>query len=530
MTTSQQRAALAALDQARPAIGRLDLSRDPEDLAADIIEGWQAAETALRALIGSASLSGQPLIREVRQRELLTLDQAHALVEFSAAHERAQRTDYRPTSCGHWRRREPATSSSRQRFGRSAPRRRRCRLPPLPRPRRRLRPQTARVSGRRDDGADFRSSRSSAFSSCSAGIGGGIYYFTAGRSGGALEQGIAAYACRAITRRRATRSREAIRDDPKDADPHIYLGRMAREEGDANTAVRELQTAIQLEPNNATAQREMGAHLLAQATGTAERRQPSWRAAVAESRAQLLRARGAARSEPTRLRRATSGACSCASVACRRRTTSCSAPGPGAWTAMSTASDAGPAGAGGASAGAVIELSHVSKTYAPRFGRSARALDDVSFELRLARSRESPGRRAPERPTLLALVARPRAADQRHACASTASSRGGSSSARASRTRRSRSRCRRAGASPTRSRGSRCCPAFALRDTRSASMPSCASSGSHDERRARLKSLSPRCARPLRARPGDSRRPSRHRARRAAGWARARSRSSCCAI
>ena len=60
---------------------------------------------------------------------------------------------------------------------------------------------------------------------------------------------------------------QAVKDDPKDADPHIYLGRMARDEGDAATAVRELQTAISLEPNNATAQREMGAHLLAQATG-----------------------------------------------------------------------------------------------------------------------------------------------------------------------------------------------------------------------------------------------------------------------
>lgn len=48
---------------------------------------------------------------------------------------------------------------------------------------------------------------------------------------------------------------------------------------------------------------------------------------------------------------------------------------------MPTASDAGPAGAGGASAGAVIELSHVSKTYAPRFRRPARALDDVSFRV-----------------------------------------------------------------------------------------------------------------------------------------------------
>jgi Flp pilus assembly protein TadD len=98
------------------------------------------------------------------------------------------------------------------------------------------------------------------------GIGGGIWYFTAGRSPAALDKGIAAYTA---GNRIAARNEfaQAIRDDPKDADPHIYLGRMARDEGDATTAVRELQTAIQLEPNNATAQREMGAHLLAQASG-----------------------------------------------------------------------------------------------------------------------------------------------------------------------------------------------------------------------------------------------------------------------
>jgi len=48
---------------------------------------------------------------------------------------------------------------------------------------------------------------------------------------------------------------------------------------------------------------------------------------------------------------------------------------------MPTASDAGPAGAGGSAAGAVIELSHVTQTFAPRFGRPARALDDVSFRV-----------------------------------------------------------------------------------------------------------------------------------------------------
>ena len=266
MTTSQQRAALAALDQARPAIGRLDLSRDPEDVAADIIEGWQAAETALRALIGSASLSGQPLIREVRQRELLTLDQAHALVEFSAAHDRAQRTEYRPTGADvngtrtGFQQLEAALKQERQ-----AP-------PPLAgasavaaasastvsaaapaafptTPRRRGFPLIALIG----------------ILAVLGGLGTGGFFLMRNRSGGALEAGKTAYSSGNKVAARNSFA-EAIRKDPKDADPHIYLARMAREEGDANTAVRELQTAIQLEPNNALAQREMGSHLLTQAT------------------------------------------------------------------------------------------------------------------------------------------------------------------------------------------------------------------------------------------------------------------------
>jgi cytochrome c-type biogenesis protein CcmH/NrfG len=267
VTTSQQRAALAALDQARPAIGRLDLSRDPEDLAADIIEGWQAAESALRSLIGSASLSGQPLIREVRQRDLLTLDQAHALVEFSAAHERAQRTDYRPSNGD--------IGAARTGFQQLEAALRQERVAPPP-----PAPAAAPVGGAVPTTPDPvvapfpGAGRRRGFPLIAligllvllSGVGGGIYYFTAGRSANALQAGIAAYSA---GDRNGARNHfaQAIKDDPKDADPHIYLGRMARDEGDAAAAVRELQTAISLEPNNATAQREMGAHLLAQATG-----------------------------------------------------------------------------------------------------------------------------------------------------------------------------------------------------------------------------------------------------------------------
>ena len=248
-------------------MGRLDLARDPEDLAADIIEGWQAAETALRSLIGSASLSGQPLIREVRQRELLTLDQAHALVEFSAAHERAQRTDYRPSNT------DIAAARTGYQQLEAALRQERSAPPPSA-----ATAPIAAAPAAAAPAADVPvfpgAGRRRGFPLIAligllvllAGIGGGIYYFTAARSGDAIQRGVAAYNAgnRTVARNEFA---QALRDDPKDADPHIYLGRMAREEGDAATAVRELQAAIQLEPNNATAQREMGAHLLAQATG-----------------------------------------------------------------------------------------------------------------------------------------------------------------------------------------------------------------------------------------------------------------------
>src|SRR3954470_20714669 len=97
MTAGSQRAALDAIHSARPIIARLSMARDSEDLAADLIEAWTATETGLRSLIRGSSLTGQMLIRELRQRHFLSLDQANALAEFHAARERAARVDYKPT-------------------------------------------------------------------------------------------------------------------------------------------------------------------------------------------------------------------------------------------------------------------------------------------------------------------------------------------------------------------------------------------------------------------------------------------------
>ncbi len=97
MTAGSQRAALDAIHSARPIIARLSMARDSEDLAADLIEAWTATETGLRSLVGGSSLTGQMLIRELRQRHFLSLEQANALAEFHAARERAARVDYKPT-------------------------------------------------------------------------------------------------------------------------------------------------------------------------------------------------------------------------------------------------------------------------------------------------------------------------------------------------------------------------------------------------------------------------------------------------
>src|SRR5689334_3887199 len=92
-----QAAALASLNGSRPVLAHFDQPRSAEDLAADIIDLWSGVEAALQTLVGNSSLSGQQLIRAVRQAELVTLDQAHSLLEFLAARDRANRTSYKPT-------------------------------------------------------------------------------------------------------------------------------------------------------------------------------------------------------------------------------------------------------------------------------------------------------------------------------------------------------------------------------------------------------------------------------------------------
>jgi Flp pilus assembly protein TadD len=253
MNEADRRTALAALGQARPAIMRLEVDRHPEDVAADLIEGWSAVETALRSLLGGSALSGQPLVHELRQRQLISIDEAHSLVRFLDARTRASRTEYRPTQADCDAAREAfstleASLSASDGYAAAPPPRAASSEPlaatiaPAHHASRRRSPWLA-VAGAVAllaivGAAAWFALRPSAYETA---MENGRELFRSGSPNAAVG---------AFNR--------AAREDPQAAAPHIYLGRIAREQGDLATATRELTRAIELGPTNGDALREMG--------------------------------------------------------------------------------------------------------------------------------------------------------------------------------------------------------------------------------------------------------------------------------
>ncbi len=262
MTGSSSRAALDAVHAARPIVARLSTARDKEDLAADIIEAWAAVETGLRSLIGGSTLTGQTLIRELRQRHFLSLEQANSLAEFHAARERAGRTDYSPT--------EGDISATRDAFlkleaglmgdpggprpstpvaAQSDP----LAPPSMPSP-----TVVAPPGGRPSWVVPVLGALALVL------VVGLAWWLLAGRGGGsaAFDQGVVAY--REGRREAAEASfRKASADDPKDPMPHVYLARMERERGNLQNANAEAVKAVQLGSQNGAALRELASTLFA---------------------------------------------------------------------------------------------------------------------------------------------------------------------------------------------------------------------------------------------------------------------------
>ena len=257
-----QRHALAALDAARPAIARLDRSRHAEELAADLIEAWGGVETALRSMLGGTPLSGQALIREARQRQMITLDQANSLAEFHAARERSQDTSYHPSDADINAAREgflkleaslmmpepeiPARPSAGESMSTKGLRVTPLGTPqPVPMPRERkpwVLPVIALVV------------------LLAAGL--GAWMLFRGQGDGDLSRGVQ-YWQRGQRELAVGEFTRAARENPKRALPHVYLSRMAREVGNLTLAGQEANLAVQAEPQNAVALREMASYLLA---------------------------------------------------------------------------------------------------------------------------------------------------------------------------------------------------------------------------------------------------------------------------
>jgi len=269
VTAPVLRGARFALDAARPAVARLDSARGPEDLAADLIETWSAVEAALRSLVGSSVLTGQPLIREARQRQMIDFDQANALAAFQAVHDRVQTTTYLPTEADIGAARAAflkLDSALMSDAGVAPPR---AAPPPPPREAPRLVTTSPIVGETPQSMLVVPPRRFPPWMLAAAGVivialvAVGAYFAFGNRGSSSLQEGVTAYTSgqREVAANAFSR---AVRETPRDPLPHIYLARMAREVGNFSLASQELQLALQADPSNALALREMGAALLAQ--------------------------------------------------------------------------------------------------------------------------------------------------------------------------------------------------------------------------------------------------------------------------
>jgi len=311
VSPAKSQAALTALNGVRPVLTHFETPRGGEDLAADIIDLWTGVESSLRAYVGGSTLGGQQLIRAARQSELISLEQAHSLLEFLAARDRANRTTYTPTQTDGEAAIEGFRALESALTG-NAPVRRATPTSPLqaaytPKPQQPVSPYAPPPPGGHRPPPRIGSkavssgpptieqpppgymagggpSRNIDQALAAAEKGGrkwpripkaaliaipvllllivGGYFMLNRTSNDALAAGIDAMQAGQRERARGEFAK-AVKDDPDAAAPHVFLARLSREEGDLSTARAHLDTALRLEPRNAVALREMGLILFA---------------------------------------------------------------------------------------------------------------------------------------------------------------------------------------------------------------------------------------------------------------------------
>jgi tetratricopeptide (TPR) repeat protein len=268
VSAANRRAALGALDRVRPLVNGLHRNRPNAELAAELIQAWGLTEVVLRALLGGSTLAGQALVREVRQRELLTLEQAHALIAFQGARDRAELPGHEVSAADVSAARAAVAELDSALGGDGVPA-----GEPVPPAATAARPAGPLPAGATPLATDAATRpRRGLPSALVIGLVAlllillplGGWWFYEQRVGGprSLRAAEQLYASGDRAQARLAWARIA-QERPELALPHVYLGRIARDQGDVGTAQQELQTAIRLEPQSAIAQREMGNLLLA---------------------------------------------------------------------------------------------------------------------------------------------------------------------------------------------------------------------------------------------------------------------------
>ncbi len=97
MTFSDIQAAKQALAEGRERYTNLDQLRKPSETSTDIVYLWDSVERSLQAMLGGSSLSGDLLIKEVRQKSVINLEQANLLISFWDIRQKSAGVGYRPT-------------------------------------------------------------------------------------------------------------------------------------------------------------------------------------------------------------------------------------------------------------------------------------------------------------------------------------------------------------------------------------------------------------------------------------------------
>jgi tetratricopeptide (TPR) repeat protein len=218
---------------------------------------WSAVEAALRSLVGGTTATGQTLIRDARSRQLLSFDQANALVAFDSVREQLVRPDYVPSEADANAARNAFLKLDAGLMGAPA-------YSPAP-----AVPGVSATSPALIEEPVMVVKRKRPIWIPIVAV---VVLLVVGffgvqaflpRKSTALDEGIRAY----TANDRATAAMKfelAARAEPTRALPHVYLSRMAREVGNYTVANQELQTALRVEPGNLEARREYGSLFLAQ--------------------------------------------------------------------------------------------------------------------------------------------------------------------------------------------------------------------------------------------------------------------------